>query len=331
MSRILKYKESLLKFIKDRSCLFDENNLPEKDVEVFLMNNIKRNNMILPILFLTIMNNQNKKNGLSLQGYYVASSIEFLDIVLNILEKKKEIKKEINKQFNDGQININMIIQYLIFCVNKSLYQNLECIKRFVHPNLFISIFMNLIEIYNETISFQNIFNNNIKLEIAESKLNNDILKWYIRDNNQLKEKYFQLKQITIESLNNYINKKIGSLCVLAICAGWILGGGNEKELNKIKKIGRYFSMIFKLARDFCSIEKDIVNCKNGITTNYVINYGLQESYELFMYNKQKFIEETMMINIYTTTIKEIIDSIETKVDEIIDETSPDIKSNCSK
>ena len=45
------------------------------------------------------------------------------------------------------------------------------------------------------------------------------------------------------------------------------------------------------------------------------------------MESKQKFIEVAMLLDIYTTTIKEIVNNIEARVDEIIDETSPDIKS----
>ena len=48
------------------------------------------------------------------------------------------------------------------------------------------------------------------------------------------------------------------------------------------------------------------------------------------MNNKQKFIEECLKKDMYTDTIKEIISNIEIKVDNIIDETSPDLKSNVS-
>jgi hypothetical protein len=46
------------------------------------------------------------------------------------------------------------------------------------------------------------------------------------------------------------------------------------------------------------------------------------------MNNKERFIQDSMNLDIFTCTIKEIIDGIENKVDEIIDQTSPDIKSN---
>lgn len=323
MNRILKYKESLLKFIRDRSCLFDKSNLPDEKIETTLLNRIKTSNMILPILFLTIMNSQNKKNNISIQGYYTASSIEFAELLFYFLEHKDEVLMNLNHNLYEK------MLKYLILCTNRSIYQNLDSINRFLQPTNFTTIFINIMSIYNDNISYQNLLAD-IKLEYSETKPNKDLEKWYIKDNQALKQAFNTIKQIKRETFMNYINKKIGSLCEMALCMGWILGGGEPSELPKIRKISRYFTMIYKLARDFCTIDDDLKNAKNGVTWNYIINYGLQESYELFMHNKQKFIQETMMIDIYTTTIKEIIDCIEIKVDAIIDETSPDLKSTCS-
>jgi len=50
-----------------------------------------------PILLLTVMNNQNKKNHISMQGYYLASSIEFLIIFLQVIESKKKLLINLEK------------------------------------------------------------------------------------------------------------------------------------------------------------------------------------------------------------------------------------------
>jgi len=55
-----------------------------------------------------------------------------------------------------------------------------------------------------------------------------------------------------------------------------------------------------------------------------------RNGYELFLNNKQKFIEESMVQDTYTNTIKEIIDTIENNVDMIFGSTSPDLKSTHS-
>jgi len=55
------------------------------------------------------------------------------------------------------------------------------------------------------------------------------------------------------------------------------------------------------------------------------LNYGIQASYEQFTDSKHRFTEETMMIDIYTDTIK-VVKNIDQQVDDFIDQTSPDIK-----
>ena len=79
----------------------------------------------------------------------------------------------------------------------------------------------------------------------------------------------------------------------------------------------------------FENLDHDISSAKD-YSDNYIINYGLNEAYELFLDSKQKFIEESMLHDLYTNTIKEVIDLIELSVDTVIDNTSPDLKSNYS-
>ena len=88
--------------------------------------------------------------------------------------------------------------------------------------------------------------------------------------------------------------------------------------------------MLYKISKDFEIIESDILNHNKKLSTNYVVNYGLQDSHEIYKENQQKFIEGAMTMGIYTNTIKEILNSIEQRVDYIIDQTSPDLASYCS-
>lgn len=324
MSRLARYRDSLYKFIKDRSCLLESNNIPNASYESILYNKIKNHDLMIPILFLTIMNSQNKKNQITLQGYYGASAIEFLYIILDLIDKKDEF---INTH---GHQTYHILINYLTLCSYRSICQNLESIKSFVKDESVANIFIQVLNIYNNTIAYSNLIHD-YKFEISSDKPNNDLIKWYLKDEPELKEKFTTLQKIKLESYQEYLNKKMGSLCELAMTVGWLMGCGstNAKELQKVKKASKYFAIIYKLSLDFNNIDEDIKN-STGVSTNFVVNYGLQESYELFMYNKQKFIEEAMVLDIYTATIKEIINWIENKVDEVIDETSPDLKSNMS-
>ena len=324
MSRIQKYKESLHKFIKDKSCLMDETDENNMLLNNFVYNKIKDNDMIFSILLLTVMNNQNKKNHMSMQGYYIASSIEFLNILLILTENKTDIISELG---NDNYIKI---CNNLFINANKSLQQNIESIKNAYQsqPQNLVNIIINSMITFNVTHKTINQFND-FKFVLTNKGCNINIISWYLKSNNELINKFKTFKQVSKESLQEYIEKKYISLCELAIILGWIIGGGDIKEINKIKKSAKYFAIMYKISKDFENLTCDIKNSEK-YTSNYVLNFGLQDGYEAFLNNKEKFIEESMLEDVYTNTIKEIVDTIEANVDMIIDQTSPDLKSSYS-
>lgn len=324
MSRIQKYKESLHKFIKDKSCLMDNSNQNYTQLNNLIYNRIKNNDLMYPILLLTMMNNQNKKNHISMQGYFVASSIEFLCILIEVIENKNDI---VSKLGNDSY---NKITNMLIINSNKSLQQNMESVKNPYqnNPQQLVNIMINSMSVLNSTLKLINTFDD-FKFITTDHNCDNDIINWYLKTDKELIDKFKSFKQVSKESMNEYIEKKHVSMCELAIVLGWIIGGGNIKILNKFKKSAKYFAIMYKISRDFENLTNDIKS-SNGYTSNYVLNYGLQDSYEIFLSNKEKFIEESMIEDVYTNTIKEIIDTIEDTVDVIIEQTSPDLKSNYS-
>jgi hypothetical protein len=267
------------------------------------------------------MNNQNKKKHISMQGYYAASSIEFLNIMMNMIDNRTDYIKMLGKDYNK-------IINYLMLSANKSLYQNLESISHYISKDISNKIFITVLNTLHSKVSYDNILDS-FTFELNNRSPKNDTLRWYLKNNNNFKSAFNKINQIKKESFIKYINKKIVNLSEMAITIGWLLGCGDIKYISKLKGISRYFAIIYKLSIDFQNIEHDILS-SNGISKNYVVNYGLQDSYEYFMDNKQKFIEEAMLHDIYTSTIKEILNNIENKVEAIIDETSPDIKSSVS-
>ena len=259
-----------------------------------------------------------------MQGYYIAACIEFLNVSLDAIANKNDIITKFN---NESYIKMNSNLYY---SANKSLQQNLESIKNAYQNNYqnFVNVILGSLGLYNNTLKIVNSFND-FKMNVTNKSCNQNIIKWYLKNDNELTEKFKTFKQVSKDSLNEYIDKKYVSMCELSVSLGWIIGGGDNKELPKLKKISRYFALMYKIAKDFENLSDDIKNSTN-YTTNYVLNFGLQDGYEIFLNNKQKFIEESMMDDIYTNTIKEIIDTIEANVDMIIDQTSPDLKSTYS-
>ena len=304
MSRVNKYRESLLRFIKDRSNL--KSYIPNEEMLENVLTDISLSSMLPSILLLTTMNSQTKKRKISVQGYYASASVEFLNQM--VLKHR----------------NVN---PYLLMASTYAFFQNVESIKNFIDDKSCFTISLNLTNIYTSS----------CRPELIQGppsvgsgkKPSPEAVKWWYKDNPEFLAKFKQIKQLDRTAYDDYVSLTYGSMAEIAMCSGWLLGGGDVKGLSKIRKISRYFSMIYKLMVDFTRVEDDVNECQE-YCSNYVVNYGLQESYEMFMYNKQKFIEECLILDIYTYTIKEIVGYIDEKVEGVIDQTSPDLKSTCS-
>jgi ribosomal protein S8 len=334
MSRLAKYKESLNKFIQERSNILNPSIFVKKpELNIFINNYTNNSDFILPILLLTIMNNRSKKNKITLQGYYFASCIHCLDMIIYLQDNKYIYHKLFTKD------NFNILINYLIMQSNKLLYQNLLSIHNLGNANnkkiistYNTNIILKCFELFNEKTEniylddfFQINQDNNANINQDNNK---DIEKWYLKNNLEQIKKLRKIKLVSNDNYKEYIDNKYLQIVVLAFCMGWISGGGdvqiiqNKQFTNMIK----YFAYLIKIGKDYSELDNNI----NNLSNNYVINFGMLDSYEDFLTNKEKFIQNAMIYDIYTLTIKEILNKIENYVDDVIDNTSLDMKSSFS-
>nr|QBK88543.1 MAG: hypothetical protein LCMiAC01_02200 [Mimivirus LCMiAC01] len=325
MSRLSRYKKSLAKFIKDRSCISKE--VPNANMYQIIYNYIKNSDLILSITLLTTMNNQNKKNNISCQGYYAAAGIELMLTLITIIEDKNNFTSKYGAEYYSTTIN------FITLCIYKTFCQNLESVKNGIKDDklkcIMPNIYTNVMSVINNKLSYACLLSDHV-FEFTNKKPKNDTLNWYLQENKLLVEEFNKLKQISKDSMDKFIKSRIGAICEVSICIGWYMGCGNERSIRKIRKLAHSLAMLYKISNDFETIEQDIMNHNNGVSTNYVVNYGLQKAYEDYLDNKQKFIEGVMVLDMYTNTVKEIINYIDQKVDNIIDQTSPDLKSSYS-
>lgn len=322
MSRIQKYRESLHRFIKDKSCLYGET----EDIELnnFIYKKIKDNDLIFSILLLTVMNNNNKKNHITSQGYFFASSIEFFNSMIYLIENKKEI---ISKFGDDKYFKM---YNNLYISINKSFQQNIESVKNpyQIKNDVLVNVIIAALNIYNKTFKMLNRFSD-FEFIILNRGCSSNIMTWYLKNDAKKIEKFKKFKRVSKDSMHLYIEKKYQLICELAIVIGWIMGGGDLSSIPKLKMISKYVAIMYKISLDFNNIDSDLENSID-YTNNYILNYGLEDAYASFLHNKEKFIEESMDYKIYTATIKEIIDTIESIIDIVIEKSSPDLKSNYS-
>ena len=329
MSRIQKYQSSIKRFITTKSTLnkdlLDNENLDD-ELKKYIKNKINyftdSSDFIMSIFFLTIMSSQNKNNNISIQGFYASSCIEYL------LWLNKFIRDSSN---NDGNIS-NIFIFLLSSNIYKSIEVNLESLERSIDKQKFNKINSKIKVLLNENIKISYLNFDNIKKKDFDKK-KSDIYRYLIKKHDNLYESYQKIKIINKDDYFKILNKDIIYISELSSLLGWLFGSGDLKNCEMAKKCGRYFGLLYKISNDYVNLLDDIIKAsidKNNISLNYILNVGLQKSYEDYMEYKQKFITYCLTMDIYTGTVKEMIEIFDENVDKGIDITSPDLKTTSS-
>lgn len=311
MNRITKYKESIIKFIKTKGN--PNGNLTSESLDI-----VTDNNQIPSIILLTILNGQVKKKKMkSYHAYYMAFGISLMYSMAVVYDNLNFYEKKHNK--NDIQ---NFLLQ-IPTLTSESLSQNIQTLSSNVDKTTILKIYHRISSYISKKMLDLSKYE---KLNGNEYVKKTDIIKYHFDNKDIIDTKYKKLKKIDKDILIGYVERKYGSVCQCAFVAGWLLGLGDEKMVNNLERLGIYFSIILKLARDFENLEKDINNSEN-VSYNLIINYGIYECFSMFDNNKIKFIEGCLTLDIFSPTIKEIIDFVEKCFDEHLQKTDLELKS----
>jgi hypothetical protein len=322
MSRINKYQEGIQKFLKNKSFIKDTTKTTQN-----IINEVLETSDHLPaILCLTILNNQCKKYEIRIHGYYIASGIDVLMIVARVCNNRDYF----NNKYTEIAVD-NMIFESTN-CFYKCITQNIEILRDTKDGEIHKRLTQLCIEYATKIIPHitfkQKIFSND-KMKKTDLFCMSNVNDFY----NEYKKKNKLNENIIFADSN----KTYGSVCKLALTLGWIIGLGDDTCLNKIKELSddKNISNLEKLADDigyFLKIYDDFKYILRDIkigqySMNYVINYGIKQSYIKLIETKTKFLEGIMNLKIETKTMKEIIDFIMDNVDEIIKDVSVDMET----
>ena len=306
MNRIQKYQDSIDRFFKNKSYL----TYLDKNACDIITESIKKNNFLVTIFLLTLTNNINKKNKIHQHGYYIGSSMELVLLISRVLEKEKLF--DINKNLLVKLTNLSNIL----------LIQNLELASAVLTKEKLLRNYNSTIKQLNSKII--NIFN----VPVLEKKkfISTDLINFKFKNVEQVKINLKKSNKIPKEDFIKYIEDKYCSILELAANFTWNLGGGHENLTKPIEKLGYYFGFLIKIFYDILDLEDDINNEDTQYYKNILINLGIQETFECFMNYKKKFIELSMRLELYSNTIKELLDFLEDIFDKFLDNTIADMK-----
>ncbi len=327
MSRISRYQNSVRKYIIANYDNLLYNNDP--NVKKNITDITEENDHLVSVFLLTIMKNRCEKHNISnIHGYQMAHGVELLMNIVLMQENKEHYLEKYSVLTVSDYINKTMN------CVNVCLINNIEMIHANYTGNNYRTYMRNvisLLKIVNQDMSI--IINNNdfISIDTSNEPLitKTDVMKYKFKNIKNAMGKLKQLKRLNREQIDKYMTTKYELVCSISIISGLVMGGDTMTQINMkdIKTMSKYFAQMIKCVYDFSNLEMHLERAKIW-TTNFVINFGFQNTFEIFMNSKNKFIEMCLKHEIYTNTVKEIIDHLESKLDYVIELSSPDVYSN---
>jgi hypothetical protein len=305
MSRISRYQESIEKFIKNKNI----NNYFAEEFSETINKKLLESDHLGCIIVSTLFNHNAKKNNMKGHGYFVGIIIDIIILIINSKDK-------------NTNVNFNLFIG-----LYKILSENMNIIKTSKYEDMNKIILMAL-TYFNDNIYDILAFN---KIGELQKMTKSDLLNLKSM-NDKLYKKLSQMNRYNQEDYINYITRIYGKLGKLIFILSWILGGGKQDKdtINAVEIIGEKFGLIYKICYDFENIINDIEthnNKNNNTSDNILINIGIQESFSLFMETKSIFYEESFKLEIYTHTMKEVIDELENKIDKTLEDCKIDLKS----
>jgi hypothetical protein len=319
MSKISKHRENIFSFITTKSCF---SNIIEKD---FFKEFMENDFVLYPIALLSVFSTQIKKNkAKSYHTLHIASALVLMVINVRMNENKKyyEDKYGIN--------NIKKFQNQATIFIFEAITQNIKTMENTIGIEISSKIHKKISSILHEKLLV--LTDAEIKEEDLKIK-RSDIIKYKFIDKEIIDKKYRKLKRINKEELAKYMNDKYGSIGQCAFIFGWLMGMGsdNPKTLDNVLKIGSSFGILVKLTHDFYNIENDLnLCCVNGKSYNYVINYGIHECFRLYDENKVKFLEGCIANDLYSTSIKELLEKIDKTYDRCLRNTDLELQSQYS-
>ena len=118
------------------------------------------------------------------------------------------------------------------------------------------------------------------------------------------------------EILKNIIKKKTTPFFEVAFIGGYLIGCGEFKNIDDIKKLSDYFGLAFQIYDDFDDLEQDSKKTDTEIVQNYVIIAGKEKAYNLFMECINNADNLLTKLNINSILFKEIFSYLIKKVNK---------------
>jgi hypothetical protein len=308
MSRITKYQEYIRDFLKKKS--FIKNARPSTRNIIADMSD--SSDHFPGILCITIINNRCKQGGIKMHGYHLASGIEALMMVVQIIN---------NREYYDAKYtnpHVSNMITDVISWFNDCLIENIKTLtlsnEDKVDVKAIMSIMTKCINYSAKRIS-RLLEHKSYEDKSITNMKKTDIFCVDFEDDSI--DNYKTMKRLDRETMIDNIGGTYGTVCRLAVCLGWLIGMGDDQNIKDLELLADNMAMIIKMYDDFKNYKRDM---RHGeFCTNYVVAHGFKEAIILFDEFNIQYAENCVSMGIETKMWNEIVKII---TEYIMDATS---------
>jgi hypothetical protein len=303
MSKIIRHQENILKFLDTKSFI----NSTSDDTKKIINDILPSLDHLPSIMCLTLLNAQCKENNLKMHGYYVASGIDMIMIIVLISDNREYYEEIYGK--NEIENLVNEIISWYYWSISQNIR---TLVMNGCDNNKACKTFSKCIEM---SIKYITEITKKTEYKSKSRMKKTDIYAYKFGDDHF--EKYKMKRRLNNDTIKKNTDEKYGSICSLAMVMGWLLGLGDETKICRFENVGKNIGMMMKICNDFRNVARDIMHGK--ISLNYIVNNGIKEGYSELIEAKAVFIEESMKADIFTKTMNEIIEEIVNSVNKNVE------------
>ena len=131
-----------------------------------------------------------------------------------------------------------------------------------------------------------------------------------LKDNKELK----LVGNIKKEYIIKMIMNKTSPFFELSFISGYLLSNGDINHLDKVRKIGQLFGLVFQISDDFIDEKEDLERGLDTLMQNYVLLIGKKESYRDFMEYIELLKTLLLELDLYSKLMEELIDYLMNRV-----------------
>lgn len=131
-----------------------------------------------------------------------------------------------------------------------------------------------------------------------------------LKKNKQLK----LVGNIKKEYIIKMIMNKTSPFFELSFISGYLLSNGDLNNLDKVRKVGQLFGLVFQISDDFEDEKKDLDRGLDMLMQNYVLLIGKNDSYRDFMEYIELLKTLLLELNLYSKLMEELINYLINRV-----------------